>query len=391
MSDNFEFDVDSFRENMQEEMENDSKQNLGGGGNGASYLALGDIPLLDIVPDREYFGDVLPFIVTSTTYPDYAELKAKYGDKPMLAYKMNVWIHKNQGINKRDKVVCLKKTYGLPCPVCENLSAAYDGKKNAEDPREIQYFEKEISNNRYTLRTILFFVDKLDGNKVKVIDYPYNWFFNNLVKKAKRARGEREVIIPDFTDRGHSIRFFADESSMVDAQGNKIKKKDGSPVAGEIKDIEFIPRKPGEGYDPSILQQIPGLDTLLIVKTAEELRANMAPAQPTIQAMDLPTQPSVAIAPQISTGGVVAGGSGNITIGQGVTAGSVNLGNIGNTTPPSTAEEARKARINAMAGSSKAPEPVCPKGHVFGTEAYLFDECTSCDLNAKCYEVYSAS
>ena len=359
-------DYDLFIKRSNEQIDEDSNRNFRTLTAGQRYINTEgySVEFVEIIPEKEYVLDVIPFWVTDERCPDYQKLLKRYGKEEMFDYKLHLWVHRRLGPNHDTDIVCPKKTYNLPCPVCEEHQKFWDMEKVVDDPEEIKAVKEGKAATKPSLRVFMVVIDKLDDNKMKLLEYSNFWFFNNLIASSKRVMGDKQVCIPDFTDNGHSIRFFPDKSMF--------NKKDGTPAAGEIKSFEFIPRKAGEGYDVSIMDKAFPIDKMIVVKTTEEIRSIISGETGDIQ-LDLPmsnTAPTPAVTKP---------------------ADSHASTEEAFTPHRQQPEPERKGPEQSFSPSQPRSGPStnsCPHNHEFGKDSYMFDECQTCEISKKCWSEY---
>ena len=342
---------ENLKKMMAEQVDEDSQRNFKTLTTGQRYLNTDgyNVEYLEVIPETEYLLDIIPFWVSDEKFPDYQKLLKKYGKDEMFDYKLHLWVHRRLGPNHDQDVVCPKKTYNLPCPVCEEHQKFWDMEKVVDDPNEIIAIKTGKTATKPSLRVFMVVIDKLDNNKMKILEYSNFWFFNNLITSSKRVKAEKQVIIPDFTDSGHSIRFFPDKSAF--------NKKDGTPAAGEIKSFEFIPRQQGEGYDISIMEKAYPLDKMIVVKNTDEIRNILNGESGT--ALDIPEPQVVVSKPKDIKAEVQI-----------------------------KKEDEFQPRRQPNFATDNKEENKCPHGHNYSTDSFMHHECQNCEVSKKCWTDY---
>ena len=368
-------DYETFKKRMTEQVDEDSHRNYRTLTSGQRYLNTEgyNVEYLEILPEKEYVLDIIPFWITDERFPDYQALLKKYGKEEMFDYKLHLWVHRRLGPNRDTDIVCPKKTYNLPCPICDEHQRFWDMEKVIEDPEEIRAVKEGKAATKPSLRVFMIVIDKLDGNKMKLLEYSNYWFFNNLITSSKRVLGDKQVCIPDFTDNGHSIRFFADKSNF--------NKKDGTPAAGEIKSFEFIPRQPGEGYEISIMDKAFPIDQMIVIKTTEEIKSILEGAA---AALDIPHDDIPIPYPNTISVPVdlkEKAPQQELPIEQKEFAPSKS--NTPPAQPPNVPEDFTPS-------STQKGSQSCPFNHVFGKDSFMHDECQQCTISKKCWAEYQS-
>lgn len=243
--------------------ESDAENNHGGGGdyiNPFKFPEGVEATFLSLKPEERYDVDIIPFEVTSKNHPAFKQLEVYPvdGGEYREDYAMTYFVHKKIGPGGKATVPCPEMNWGKPCPIC-------DERKRILAEKEMEWDDDELTPYKYKSRTILNILDSKD-DAIKLLDYPTAWFLKNLLNKSKRVRGaESQVCMSDISEEGYSISFFPETSNY--------KTKKGDPVAGEIKDIEFIKRK--EALDESLMDDAFSVDKYMNVFTFEELEAIM--------------------------------------------------------------------------------------------------------------------
>lgn len=202
---------------------------------------------------KEYFWDIMPYVVSSPNHPEYETLKK---DGLLEDYSLNLWVHRKVGPTEQ-QVVCPKKTYGKRCPICEE----HDRIRNDEEHKDLdwkdQALQDDIKHLRATQRSFFTIIDLNDENKMKFFEYSYYWFTNNLDEQVKRKSKRKQIFLEDFTEDGVSIAFEFGKSTFDDKQ------------VGEVKSFDFEDRE--EGYTEEEFEDAPRLDTMVKTHTYEEL------------------------------------------------------------------------------------------------------------------------
>lgn len=360
---------EDFLKHMAEQVDEDSNRNYRTLTTGLRYLNTEgyNVEYLEMIPEKEYLLDIIPFWITDDKFPDYQQLLKKYGEKEMFDYKLHLWVHRRLGPNNDTNIVCPKKTYNLPCPVCDEHQKFWDLEEVVDDPEEIKAVKEGKAATKPSLRVFMVVIDKLDNNKMKLLEYSNYWFFNNLITSSKRVLGGKQVCIPDFTDNGHSIRFFPDKSNY--------NKKDGTPAAGEIKSFEFIPRKQGEGYDISIMNRAYPIDKMIVIKSTDEIKnileGNTSP-------LDLPDDiPDEIANPPVS----------HVFKAPAPRSQESNDGFFDSAPQVPKVPSDQEFHPNASF-DNPGPSHICPHGFEFGKDSFTKDECQNCNISKKCWSEY---
>lgn len=95
----------------------------GSGGGFISFEGYEDAKFLKMEKEKRYDIALVPYEV-SGLYSGIYSAEAEF-EKGELWYKAQVYVHKGIGPNT-ETVICLSKTFGLPCPICEEAEATKD-------------------------------------------------------------------------------------------------------------------------------------------------------------------------------------------------------------------------------------------------------------------------
>lgn len=185
--------------------------------------------------------DILPFLVSTDKHPQ--GMKPGYED-----YLLDIWVHGWVG-PAEDSFVCLKKTYGKPCPICEEIAAMLQ----SESPN------KKLINSIKAKRRCYYNVIDLEGDeddKIKLFEVSHYLFEKELLEEAETA--EEEVIIFSDLEDGRSIRFRASQDQM---EGKEFLK---------FKSFTFEKRR--KPYKEGMLEQTYPLDALLVIPSYDEVK-----------------------------------------------------------------------------------------------------------------------
>jgi hypothetical protein len=143
--------------------------------------------------------DIIPFIIESENHPDVRRSNGglEVGDPN---YELDLFIHFNMGVNADMPVLCLAKTYGEKCPICEDRGRMFDS-ANRDD--------KLIDKLRPRHRVFYNIIDKnSEDNTTKIWDSSAFLFKEVMGNKLKimKARGKGELAPADW-EEGCTICF----------------------------------------------------------------------------------------------------------------------------------------------------------------------------------------
>jgi hypothetical protein len=194
--------------------------------------------------DKKYQINIIPFEIKTKNHPLVASGDYKVGD---LDYGLDVWVHRSIGPSEKD-VVCLKNTYGRPCPICEE----------ADNYR--RQGEKENSDALRASRRVYYNIIELgdDDAGLKIFSASHYLFEHELIQQAKRD-GEGKQIVPfaDLED-GKVVEFWTEET------------KKGKMKFIEFSSFRFNDRK--KPVNEKLVDEAISFDELLIYRNADEVK-----------------------------------------------------------------------------------------------------------------------
>lgn len=185
--------------------------------------------------------NIIPYEIKTKNHPLVKRGEFAIGDKD---YVMDIFTHRNVGPTEAT-VLCLKGTYGKPCPICE-LSAKFrsEGK------------EKEANELKSGRRVFYNIEDCKEPGKLKIFETSHYLFEKELIDEA---RDDEEGGFVDFADPedGKEIKFRASE-----VQKGQMKYK-------EFKSFSFEDRD--EPISDELLDSAISFDEIMTVPTYEDV------------------------------------------------------------------------------------------------------------------------
>ncbi len=192
----------------------------------------------DWYPDEKgvFEVDILPYVVSDPNHPDEVEAGELWYRRPYMIHFI-----------ERKPIVC-PRSVNKPCPICEEVERlAKDYDANAELIRALKARKQCLFN----------YVDPSDKKQsIKVMDWSAFKFAQVLEKELDESD---DMDICGFADLegGHTIKFRVSEESYMGAKFLKTTR------------LDF--RGPRQDYDEDILDKVVDLDTILRVKSYEDL------------------------------------------------------------------------------------------------------------------------
>lgn len=196
-----------------------AEKKSGKGGNREKVLDISqDVPRYTPQPDGNRI-DIVPFPITNENNPLVVAKKAKVGD---YDYLLDVFEHQWIGPEHKN-VVCLYKTYGKPCPICEAAQVAYNG-------GDEQTYRALKAKHRCYYNVI----DRnSDDDSVKLFDVSFEWFESELREEASACEPRADYANPE---TGKRVKFRAVPSDLKPDKNGKVPLK--------YKSFSFIDREP---------------------------------------------------------------------------------------------------------------------------------------------------
>lgn len=185
--------------------------------------------------------NIIPYVIKSKNHPLVKSGEAEIGEKD---YVLDFYSHRGVGPAEKT-VLCLKNTYGKPCPICEQAAALRKAGK-----------EKEANALKPSRRVVYNIEDLKEPGKLKVFETSHYLFEKELIEEA---RDDDEGGFIDFADEqeGKEIKFRA----------SKVTKNNMEFT--EFKSFSFEDRD--EPIDKDLLNSAISFDELLSVPSYEEV------------------------------------------------------------------------------------------------------------------------
>lgn len=184
--------------------------------------------------------NIIPYTIKSKNHPLVKKGEFEVGDKD---YVMDIFVHRGVGPNEAS-VLCLKNTYGKPCPICEQ--SALLRKQGKED---------EAGALKPSRRVFYNVQDLKNPDVLKVFEASHYLFEKELIDEA---RDDEEGGFVDFADEesGKEIKFRCSKTSKGGFEFN------------EFKSFSFEDRD--ENIPDELLESAISFDEIMNVPTYEE-------------------------------------------------------------------------------------------------------------------------
>ena len=185
--------------------------------------------------------NIIPYTIKTKNHPLVKKGEFEIGEKD---YVMDIFTHRGIGPSEAT-VLCLKETYGKPCPICEQASML---KKQGK--------EKEAGALKASRRVFYNVQDCKNPDKLLVFEASHFLFEKELIDEA---RDDEEGGFVDFADEesGKEIKF----------RCSKVSK--GGFEFNEFKSFSFEDRD--ENIPDELLESAISFDEIMNVPTYEEV------------------------------------------------------------------------------------------------------------------------
>ena len=141
--------------------------------------------------------DIVPYVIKSKEHPLIKASKGKYkvGD---MDYLLDIFVHKDVGPTQ-STVICPKKNYGKPCPLCESSDEYWKAGKKDESTA--------LRAKRRVFYNVVDAVNPKDG--LQVLEQSHAYFEKELLEAAKDEADTSGGEMIDFIDPddGMTIKF----------------------------------------------------------------------------------------------------------------------------------------------------------------------------------------
>lgn len=326
----------SVKDQMKKRTEDSYKNKDYGGAGGARVLDLSDHEKVEFfVPKKgKNIIDIIPYEVKSNNHPK----GLKPGD---LDYLLDYFVHYEVGPAK-DRFVCLARTFGKPCPICEEIDALKD---QGVDPDDID----RLKPKRRVLYNIIDLAEEDKG--IQLFESSHFLFEKELLEEA--GSDEEMIVFSDLED-GASIKFRASEKSF------------GKNTFMEFKSFSFEDRD--EPYEDSIIDDAYSLDELLVIPSYNTVRDSFHGVDVSDEDEEEEEKPKSKKPDKSST------------------KRSKPKVDEEDDEPEDDEEEEEEKPKGKKSSKEKSAKGKCPAGHKFGKDCDDYDDCVECDCWDECSE-----
>ena len=333
----------------------DTKESRGGSKNGVMDWRKvdGEVNFFKPVEGKNRIN-IIPYVIKSKNHPLVKRGEFEIGDTD---YVMDYWVHRSVGLSEAN-VICLKETYGKPCPICEQSALlAKEGK------------DKEAKDLKPKRRVIYNIQDLKEPDKLKVFEASHNLFEKELIDEA---RDDEEGGFVDFADveDGKEVKFRASETSF-----GKIKYM-------EFKSFGFEDRD--EPIPDELVESAISFDEIMNVPTYEEVEKILYGQEDEDSDEDdydeTPKKSSKKVADEDDEDDEPAPAKK-----------SKHRDEEDEDEDDEPPKKSSKKSFDDMEDVEDEPPKKagkCPFGHKFGSDVDGFDDCDNCDCWDKCTKAY---
>jgi hypothetical protein len=191
--------------------------------------------------------NIVPYEIKSKLHPMVKAGKASIGE---LDFMLDVYVHRYTGPNNDTDVLCPKRNYGKPCPICEQAKEYYDSDKKDE--------AKQLNASRRVLLNVQPIIDDEPG-KLGVFDVSHYLFMKELMEEAHECKNGEDLIPFADPEKGSVIRFRGSEKQF------------GKNDYLEYKSFRFEKRQ--EEISDEVIDEAFSFDTGLILLSYDEIKA----------------------------------------------------------------------------------------------------------------------
>ncbi len=267
---------------------------------------------------------IVPYEIKTKNHPLVKNGLLEVGD---IDYKMDIWEHGFVGAS-RSSILCNKKTYGLPCPICEQ---ANQFKKEGKEKEAKELFPKR--------RVYYNVIDLKSPDKVKIFNTSHFLFEKELIDEARDDEDGGYIDFASIED-GKDIVFRASKTSLNGQEYLKFK-------SFNFKDSEIE-------LTDELLSQAISFDEIMNVPTKDEAEkllfgeSDEEEQEEIEEAEEMPARPARVRA-------------------------------------KADEEETEKVEETKVEKPTKSICDTCPFGHTFGADVDNTDDCDECSKWESCY------
>ena len=187
--------------------------------------------------------NIIPYTIQTKNHPLVKKGEFEIGD---MDYVMDIWSHRMVGPSG-SSVLCLKKTFGKPCPICEQAESL---KKNGK--------EKEAGELKASRRCFYNIEDLKKPGELMVFEVSHFLFEKELIDEARGEDNDEGFIEFADPEHGKEIKFRVQKISRGGFEFN------------EFKSFSFQERD--EPIDEDLLAQAISFDAIMPIPSYDDVQ-----------------------------------------------------------------------------------------------------------------------
>jgi len=190
--------------------------------------------------------NIIPFEIKSKNHPLVKSGAMEIGE---LDYCLDIWTHRNIGPSE-SSVICLKRTFGKACPICEEEAKL---RKSGKD--------KDAQGFRASRRVFYNIEDtRKKPGELQVFEVSHYLFEKELIDEARNDDGDGDGAFVDFADpqTGSTIKFRCSKENKGGFEFN------------DFKSFQFVERD--EIIDDELMDKAISFDQFLNVPSYEQVQ-----------------------------------------------------------------------------------------------------------------------
>jgi hypothetical protein len=320
----------------------ESKDQGGGGSRIIDWKSVdGDVKFFQPAMGRNAIN-IIPFEIKTKNHPLVKNGSMEIGE---LDYCLDIWTHRNVGPSE-SAVLCLKKTFGKACPICEEADKLRKAGK-----------DKESGDLKASRRVIYNIEDtRKSPGEVQVFEVSHFLFEKELIDEA-RNDDEGDESFTDFADpeTGSVVKFRCSKSSRGGFEFN------------EFKSFSFGERD--DPLDDDLVGKAISFDEYLNIPTYEQAQEILYGADEDDDEDDEPKKGKGKPKPKKSSRHDEDDDDEEDDEDE----------EDDDPPPPKKGKGKPPAKSSGKSGKGK-----CPHGYTFGEDADEHEECEDCEQWAKC-------
>lgn len=358
------FDRNRFRQGLAASTQK-SSETVDDRGGFRSYVKKGKRPRFTKIPEGTLVFDIIPYIIDK----DFGDITQRF-TAGSLQYNLDLWVHQNVGVNN-DQVVCLSKTFGKPCPICEEKSRQEARLANMDEKERREALRAYDAKRRCLYNVWIHDTSRTEEAKgVQILEIAHYTLERNLINIAQNPITGAMCLFAD-PDTGKHICFTRKGTGMKNTtyEGHQLLDR-RSPVPD------------------AILEQAEDLTTLIDIPTYQQVYAMLHATPANVQTEDtsIPPQYGESVGSAGSVSGVINSQTSQNYAAYGAIGGSEQYNEVPFTpnvpSTPAPSQFVYNAPAPAPVYAAPTPTVVCPMeqyGGKFGDTLDRFPQCGSCE------------